>query len=536
MAEETLTLQLERFLEQLEALPELPERPALAADLRGMGLRLSARPRDLTYALLFGPTGCGKSRLANSLCRREVSPVGYRRPTTTAPHVIAPADRAEEVFRCLPPVPFEGVAVSGALAPNLVLIDAPDIDSVCAENRARAEAFLYLADAVAVVLTPGKYADESIWRYLRRFAAEGAEILIILNMFADPLVREDLAAKLAEAGIAAPIATVPFAPGGDREPIAECEDLARLRARFQAWGSSDTLRRNALARCARGAVARIEAGLFPWLASRQETLAALRADVAAAIRSARGALADGLPFRIDAPTAALLYRRMLANLDRVDPFRLPRRILSYPFRRVRGLFHRDAPARSAPAAAAALWDLNEEAFTSAVLDLGETLEARSRRAEFEPPARESEDDLRARFRAFQAEFRAAIDAEAAAVTRTLTAGQRVRFYAAQALALGAIVTLEVHTGGLLTITEAIAGGIAGPFAAKLIGMALSSEETRAFSARARTRYLAGAADMLTAHAAPYEAAPAARLAALASIRAGGGALCTALRARAEGRS
>ncbi|HAK96848.1 MAG TPA: hypothetical protein DCM87_18125 [Planctomycetes bacterium] len=535
MADETLAAHIERFLEQLDLLPGLPERSGLAADLRGMGLRLSSRPRDLTYALLFGPTGCGKSRLANSLYGREASPVGYRRPTTTAPHVIVPAAHADRVLSCLPPVPLQSVSVPGAPSPSLVLIDAPDIDSVCAENRARAEAFLYLADAIAVVLTPGKYADESIWRYLRRFAAEGAEVLIVLNMFRDAPVREDLAAKLAEAGIAAPIVTVPFDPSGDREPIAECDGLARLRAQLETWGSSEALRRDALARCTRGAVARIEAGLFPWIASCGAALAALRAEVAASVRAARDELAGGLPFRLDESTAALLYRRMLANLDRADPLRLPRRILSYPFRRLRGVFGRDAATPSASATAGALWDLNEEAFTSTALDLGDALDARSRRAGVDPPAREGEEGLRARFRAFQAEFRASIDAEAAAITRTLSTGQRVRFYAAQALVLGAMVTLEVHTGGLLTLTEAIAGGIVSPFAAKLIGMALSSEESRAFSARARARYLAGAADMLAAYAAPYEDALAARIAALAAVRADGEAMCAALRARAEPR-
>ncbi len=535
MADDNLIAQIDDFLQRLDAVPEIPGRAGLAAAIRGLGDRVASRPRDLTYVLVFGPTGCGKSKLVNSLYGRELTPVGYRRPTTTVPHVVVPAEQTARVAPCLPQLPLRVVEVTATPWPGLVCIDAPDIDSVCLENHTLAETFLWHADAVLVVVTPGKYADESIWRYLRRFAQDGTELALVLNMRRDPGVLEDLQAKLAEAHIAPQVIAVPFDLGNDERLIAEGEGLVQLRARFEQWAASDALRQAALARSARNAVAALERDVLPWLASRDEVLAAARTETSAAIDAKKKELGNGLPFRLDEGTVATLYRRMLANLERIDPLRLPRRLLSYPFRMLREKLGRDKTPRTDAQAVAALWDLNEEAFVSATLDLGEALEARCRAGGFMPPARETEAELRARFRVFQSEFRTWIDAQAEAITRTLSAGQRVRFYAAQALVLGALVGIELHTGGMLTLTQVVTDGLVSPFAAKLIGMALSTEDSRSFREKARARYLQEAVRLLGAHTAPIEEALAARIADHAALRARASALCDAFRARGEHR-
>src|SRR3954454_4564589 len=148
----------------------------LAARLRGVALALDApgveearRVRDERVAqiddyllprlasmdapllmVVGGSTGAGKSTLVNSLVGAPVSPAGVLRPTTRAPVLVChPGDVGWfEDDRILPGLARTtgGRAASGglelvstdALPPGLALLDAPDIDSVAAANRALA--------------------------------------------------------------------------------------------------------------------------------------------------------------------------------------------------------------------------------------------------------------------------------------------------------------------------------------------------------------------------------------------------------------
>ena len=63
-----------------------------------------------------------------------------------------------------------------------MLLDLPDFDSVVEANREEVERIVALADLMAWVVDPQKYADGVLHeRYLRPFAAHGETMLVVLN-------------------------------------------------------------------------------------------------------------------------------------------------------------------------------------------------------------------------------------------------------------------------------------------------------------------------------------------------------------------
>src|SRR3954452_18613417 len=132
---------------------------------------LLPRVRQMDAPLLMvvgGSTGAGKSTLVNSLVGAEVSASGVLRPTTRAPVLVChPGDvRWFEDDRILPGLARTtgGPAQSGglelvptdALPSGLALLDAPDIDSVVAANRALAGQLLAAADSWLFVTTAAR--------------------------------------------------------------------------------------------------------------------------------------------------------------------------------------------------------------------------------------------------------------------------------------------------------------------------------------------------------------------------------------------
>jgi Dynamin family len=130
---------------------------ALATQLDDYLLPRLARLDAPLLVVVGGSTGAGKSTLVNSLVRAPVSPAGVLRPTTRAPVLVSapgdtrwflgPPDTGADADRYLLPhlVRTTGLdAEPGALrvisAPGLrrglALLDAPDLDSVVAANRA----------------------------------------------------------------------------------------------------------------------------------------------------------------------------------------------------------------------------------------------------------------------------------------------------------------------------------------------------------------------------------------------------------------
>jgi hypothetical protein len=74
---------------------------------------------------------------------------------------------------------------------GLVLVDAPDIDSVEHDNRALADALLERADLCLFVTSATRYADRVPWDVLGRVAERGLPLVVVVNrMPADPADQE----------------------------------------------------------------------------------------------------------------------------------------------------------------------------------------------------------------------------------------------------------------------------------------------------------------------------------------------------------
>ncbi|HWH02023.1 MAG TPA: ABC transporter, partial [Pilimelia sp.] len=123
---------------------------ALVAQLDDYLLPRLARLDAPLLAVVGGSTGAGKSTLVNSLVRAPVSAAGVLRPTTRAPVLVChpndtPWFRQGELLPGLTRTAGPStdahtlqIVAAPALPPGLAFLDAPDIDSVVAANRALA--------------------------------------------------------------------------------------------------------------------------------------------------------------------------------------------------------------------------------------------------------------------------------------------------------------------------------------------------------------------------------------------------------------
>jgi energy-coupling factor transporter ATP-binding protein EcfA2 len=148
---------------------------------------LQPRARDLDAPLvivLLGPTGSGKSTLFNTIAGTPISRTGVLRPTTRHAIVVATAADAQAVvadgpLAAIPPDRLE-VRDEGA-RPGVVVVDAPDVDSVEHDNRALADTLLELADLCVFVTTATRYADRVSWDVLARAEQRRVPLVVVVN-------------------------------------------------------------------------------------------------------------------------------------------------------------------------------------------------------------------------------------------------------------------------------------------------------------------------------------------------------------------
>lgn len=167
---------------------------------------LLPRLRSASAPLLIvvgGSTGAGKSTLVNSVLGETVTTAGVLRPTTRSPVLAHHPDdlRWFTGDRVLPGLTRGGqsgrsvrLAATEALPPGLALLDAPDVDSVAAENRDLAAQLLGAADLWLFVTTPARYADAVPWDVLQSAVSRRAQVALVLDRV-DPGL-EDVAADL----------------------------------------------------------------------------------------------------------------------------------------------------------------------------------------------------------------------------------------------------------------------------------------------------------------------------------------------------
>lgn len=200
--------------ELLRATLEKLEAPAFPPDLAPLVARARERirrdllprtegPSQCFVVGLVGPNNAGKSSLFEGLVGSRLSPVS---PTGGFTRVLVGAARVEtieaasaelglrfqvqrlgdraasdaEVHDSADPSRLL-LADAPSLPPEMVLIDAPDFDSVFARNRDAGEALLLTADLLVVVVTPHTYQNLGVVDFVRNALSSGRPYCLIYN-------------------------------------------------------------------------------------------------------------------------------------------------------------------------------------------------------------------------------------------------------------------------------------------------------------------------------------------------------------------
>lgn len=235
------------------------------------------RARDASAPLvlvLLGSTGSGKSSLFNALAGRDLSPSGILRPTTRRPVVLAhPDDSGADLLPGLSRRGAIELVVDPGLGRGLVLVDAPDFDSVELANRAVAIELLEAADAVVFITTATRYADEVPWTILHRARQRGAPLLAVMNRLptndddAHAILADYAAmlqrAQLIESGALGALEVVPVAEGtleSGRDALA-LDAVAPIRQALARLTADESARRKLAERSLSGALAGLPAAV-----------------------------------------------------------------------------------------------------------------------------------------------------------------------------------------------------------------------------------------------------------------------------------
>ncbi|CAM2931106.1 dynamin family protein [Actinomyces slackii] len=228
--------------------------------------------------VIGGSTGAGKSTLVSSLVGRPVTAASAIRPTTRRPALLhAPSDapwfETDRILGSLarlrvaedaPPSPAGQhtpreleLRACSALPAGLALLDAPDIDSVVAENRELAAGLLASADMWVFVTTAARYADAVPWEHLRAAAQRQVTAAVVLDRVppgAQGEVEADLRRRLDAAGLTeAPIFTIPET-ALDPQGLLPAEATAPVRHWLGALAQDAAARRAVAQRTLAGAI------------------------------------------------------------------------------------------------------------------------------------------------------------------------------------------------------------------------------------------------------------------------------------------
>ena len=151
-------------------------------------------------AAVVGGTNIGKSVIFNHLVNQQSSAISPLASQTKHPVCLVPSgfeDRhnLSKVFQGFELIPWSSAEdplrtdeqhllfwqECGTLAPNLLVLDTPDIDSDAEVNWERAERIRQSADVLVAVLTQQKYNDAAVKQFFREAAREEKVIITVFN-------------------------------------------------------------------------------------------------------------------------------------------------------------------------------------------------------------------------------------------------------------------------------------------------------------------------------------------------------------------
>ena len=150
--------------------------------------------------VIAGSTGAGKSTLLNSVLDVEASPASVLRPTTRNPVVVFNPKDEELLNKDRFGADMTLVAVP-SVPRGIVLIDAPDLDSLEEANRLKAVELLEKADMWLFVTTAARYGDALPWEVLSKGMKRGTSVAMVLNRVESThlgAIRNELSARLRE--------------------------------------------------------------------------------------------------------------------------------------------------------------------------------------------------------------------------------------------------------------------------------------------------------------------------------------------------
>lgn len=183
-----------------------------------------------TVIVLGGSSGAGKSTLFNSLVGEELSPASVIRPTTRTPYIaIHPDDKGAMEGHTL--CEMGEVVYPEDAIPGIVLVDAPDLDSVDAANRELSRRLLDAADIWLFVTTPSRYGDALAWQMLRDAHSRGLTTAVLLNRAGDRArgaVRQNIFERMQKEGMG-DTALMIVSDSGPHEGLLDKELTADLR-------------------------------------------------------------------------------------------------------------------------------------------------------------------------------------------------------------------------------------------------------------------------------------------------------------------
>ena len=490
-----------------------------------IGDYLLPRLRQMDAPLLMvvgGSTGAGKSTLVNSVVGTTLTEAGVLRPTTRgAVLALNPADlHWFEDDRVLPELarttggggtPSElRLAPTEGLPAGLALLDAPDIDSVVAENRALGAQLLAAADAWLFVTTAARYADAVPWGLLEGARERGTALAIVLNRVPADAVAEvsaHLRELLAERGLDdADLLVV-------REAVLEdgripAPELAQVRRWLDDLAEDAARRQTLVRRTLTGALDTVPARVGVVEAALAEQRAAAEELRAEARRSYRRALED-----VDdvVRSGSLLRGEVLARWHEVigsgDLMRALESRIGWVRDRVRSVL------TGKPSSARELEAAVETSVDAVLVAAADRAAERAARAWREHPAGRVlvadsgldtaspglEAAIRDEIRAWQGQVFELVQREG--MSKRTTA--RLASLGVNGAGLTVMIAVFAHTGGLTGAEVVVAGGTSA-LSQKVLEAIFGDQAVRSLAERAREDLLERAATLLAGEERRFE--------------------------------